>query len=784
MIIDLNDLPQQLNDEKVINYKRLFFLLIQNWYWLVILTIIGAGSGYLYGKFTPQTYKIDSSIIVPEDKNALNLGSLFENEMPGIGKVTINNEIELLKSYTLNHRVVDNLNWRTAWYENDFLVWKGLYTKEPFVVQEIDNGLNTEGIYLTVTPEGEGRYQLEADGTGLINNDPVEVSFSETITLGEPFQNEFFNFTLHAKEGVELDEDQEYRFVFQNINKQTFGYLGKIQVVQTDKQGEVIRLSLEGTEALRNIHYLNELIRVYLDLKLEQQTQTQKRSLEFIDKQLSGISDSLNVAGTTFTEFRSRNQIIDLSAQGTLVMEQLSEIERQKSQQQIQLEYFRNLLTYLEKDENINQISTPSVVGIEDPSLNALVLRLGELYSRREVLSFSAYENNPTLVLLNKEIRQVNEQLRENLINLIDNAQISIKSLDARQSRINSDLNNLPGQEQQMINIQRKYQLTSEIYTFLLQKRAEIEIALAAAVVDIQIIDPARMERIVKTGRGNLILLLFGAFLGLLLLVIYILLADQLNSKIHLQEDVEKLTKLTIIGNVLHSRAKSELVVVEHPTAPISESYRTIRTNLQYKFTEPGQKVIGIHSISPGEGKTFTSTNLASILAMNDKKTLLIGADMRKPRLHQLFGLDNSQGLSNYLIGQFGVKEITKQTLIDNLWVIPSGPIPPNPAELLERPRMTALMDWAKKEFDYIILDNAPVSMVTDGLITCRHADLNLFILRYGVSNKDQLKFINEITGKGSMPNAALVINDIKLDGYGYSYSYKYAYGKGYYAEK
>ena len=784
MIIDLNDLPQQLNDEKVINYKRLFFLLIQNWYWLVILTIIGAGSGYLYGKFTPQTYKIDSSIIVPEDKNALNLGSLFENEMPGLGKVTINNEIELLKSYTLNHRVVDNLNWRTAWYEKDFLVWKGLYTKEPFVVQEIDNGLNTEGIYLTVTPEGDGRYQLEADGTGLINNDPVDVSFSETITLGEPFQNEFFNFTLHAKEGVEIDEDQEYRFVFQNINKQTFNYLEKIQIVQTDKQGEVIRLSLEGTEALRNIHYLNELIRVYLDLKLEQQTQTQKRSLEFIDKQLSGISDSLNVAGTTFTEFRSRNQIIDLSAQGTLVMEQLSEIERQKSQQQIQLEYFRNLLTYLEKDENINQISTPSVVGIEDPSLNALVLRLGELYSRREVLSFSAYENNPTLVLLNKEIRQVNEQLRENLINLIDNAQISIKSLDARQSRINSDLNNLPGQEQQMINIQRKYQLTSEIYTFLLQKRAEIEIALAAAVVDIQIIDPARMERIVKTGRGNLILLLFGAFLGLLVPVIYILLADQLNSKIHLQEDVERLTKLTIIGNVLHSRAKSELVVVEHPTAPISESYRTIRTNLQYKFTEPGQKVIGIHSISPGEGKTFTATNLASILAMNDKKTLLIGADMRKPRLHQMFGLDNSQGLSNYLVGQFGETDITKQTLIDNLWVIPSGPIPPNPAELLERPRMTALMEWAKKEFDYIIFDNAPVSMVTDGLITCRHADLNLFILRYGVSNKDQLKFINEITGKGNMPNAALVINDIKLDGYGYSYSYKYAYGKGYYAEK
>ncbi|MGQ7867778.1 polysaccharide biosynthesis tyrosine autokinase [Sunxiuqinia sp. sy24] len=783
MTNDFNDRSRSVDAEDEINLKRVIFILLQKWCWLLIITFLGAGGAYLYGKFTPKTYKIDSSIIVPEDRNALNLGSLFENEMPGGGKITINNEVELLKSYTLNHRVVDNLNWRTAWYEKDFLIWKGLYTREPFQVQENSNGLNAEGIFLYITLLDDKQYQVEADGTGMINNREVDISFLGKATLGQPFKHDYFNFTLHAKDELDVLPDKEFRFVFQNTNKQTFNYLKQIQVTQADKQGEVIRLILEGSEPLRNIHYLNELIRVYLDLKLGQQTQTQKRSLAFIDKQLSGISDSLQVAGTTFTEFRSQNQIIDLSAQGTMVMEQLGEIERQKSQQQIQLEYFRNLLTYLEKDENINQMSTPSVVGIEDPSLNALVLKLGDLYSRREILSFSAYESNPTLVLLNKEIRQVNEQLRENLLNLIDNAQISITSLETRQNRINNELNNLPGQEQQMINIQRKYQLTSEIYTFLLQKRAEIEIALASAVVDIQIIDPARMERIIPTGRSILILLLFGAFLGFILPVVVILLSDQLNSKIHLQEDVEKLTPLTIIGNVLHSREKSELVVIEHPTAPISESYRTIRTNLQYKFKEPGEKVIGIHSISPGEGKTFTSTNLASILAMNEKKTLLIGADMRKPRLHQIFSLDNQHGLSNYLVGQGTIKDIVKESLIDNLFIVPSGPIPPNPAELLERGRLKELIDWAKGEFDYIIFDNAPVSMVTDGLITSQQSDLNLFVLRYGVSDKDQLKFINEMTQKGTMPNAALVINDIKLSGYGYSYSYKYAYGKGYYAE-
>lgn len=784
MKIDLNDLELLQDSEEKIDYKRYFYLVLGYWYWVLILVVLGAGAGYFFGKFTPSTYQIDTSIIVPEDKNAVNLESLFENSIPvGSGKASINNEVELLKSYTLNHRAIENLNWRTTWFKKRLFNWEGLYTKEPYIVHEAENSVNAEEIFIEIIPQNETQYTLEADGIGLVNNEQVEISFHATGTFDQPFHNEFFNFTLHPKETPEKNQEEKYRFSFRNSNKQTFNYLNKIQIVPTDKQGEVIRLSLEGTEPLRNIHYLNELVRVYLALKLDKQTETKKRSLGFIDNQLSGISDSLNVAGTNFTEFRSKNQIIDLSTQGELVMEQMGEIERQRSQQQMQLEYFRNLLDYLAKGKNIKQFSAPSVVGIEDPSLNALVLKLGDLYSRREVLSFSAYESNPTLVLLNKEINQVNEQLRENLINLIDNANLSIQSLNQRYDRISKQLNNLPGQEQELINIRRQYELTNEIYTFLLQRRAEIEIALAAAVVDIQIIDPARMERIKQTGTAPAMLIFIGALLGFVIPVVIILLSDLFNTKIHSQEDVEKLTPITIVGNVLHNRIKSELVVVTDPTAPITESYRTIRTNLQYKFTEPGQKVIGIHSVSPGEGKTFTAINLAGILAMNDKKTLLIGADMRKPRLHHIFEVDNSAGLSDYLIGQKTREEIVQSTGIDCLSLIPSGTIPPNPAELLERQGFTELLEWAKQEYKYIIIDNAPVSMVTDGLITSRLSDLNLFILRYGVSQKDQLKFMNEMSQKGAMNNSAIVINDIKLNGYGYGYSYKYADAKTYYAD-
>lgn len=771
-----------LLEEEKTDYKRLFFLLMRRWYWLFICLVLGTAGAFLYSKYQHQTYQVNTSIIVPENSKGLDMKNLFEQAMAGAAPITINNEIELLKSYTLNHRAVENLNWRTAWYQKGIFRWNGLYAHEPFMVQEHENGINTKGIYLTVVAHSDKQYNISADGMAMINKQEHEINFSATGTFGKPFKNEYFNFTLHPKKEGLKQTDVEYRFIFHDNNNLTFNYLRKINVALADKKSEVIRLTLEGTEPLREIHYLNELVKVYLGLKLEMQTKTQNRSLEFIDSQLEGISDSLSVAENTFTRFRSKNQIIDLSAQGALVMEQLSEIEQEKSQYQIQLDYFRNLQNYLGKAEQMKQVVTPSVVGIQDPSLNALVINLGELYSRREVLAFSAHENNPTLILLNKEINQVNEQLRENLVNLIDNAQLTIKSLDQRYKRINSQLNNLPGQEQELINIRRQYELTSEIYTFMLQRRAELEIALAGTVVDVQIVDAARMERIQKTGKSNKILLLFGAFFGLIFPIGIILLSDLFNNKIHLQEDVEKLTDLSIIGNVLHSNNKSELVVADNPGAPITESYRTIRTNLQYKLTQAGQKVISIHSISPSEGKTFTATNLASILAMNDKKTLLIGADLRKPRLHKIFSTSNQLGLSNYLIGQATAEEITHSTQIENLWLIPSGAIPPNPAELLERDSFTKFIEEAKTEYDYIIIDNAPVSMVTDGLITSRSSDLNLFILRYGVSRKDQLKFINDIVQKGGMKNPALVINDIKLDrfSYGYSYSYKYAYGKGY----
>ena len=403
-------------------------------------------------------------------------------------------------------------------------------------------------------------------------------------------------------------------------------------------------------------------------------------------------------------------------------------------------------------------------------------MKLSELYNRRQVISFSAKENNPAILLIDNQLEQTRKSLLENLNNLIDNATQNISSLTRRQSTVNQQLNKLPQKEQQLINIQRQFELTNEIYTFLLQKRAEINISLASSIPDVSVIDTARPETAAPIGLSKSIILIIGFLAGLFIPLAFLMIKHFFDNKIRSEDDVVKNTRLPILGNVMHSLTQGELAVFENPKSNIAESFRGLRTNMQFMLRDSQSKVVSVHSINPGEGKSFTSVNLASILAMNDKKVVLIGADLRKPRLHKIFNLKNEIGISTYLIGYNNIEDITIQTHIPNLWFIPSGPVPPNPAEILNRIEMKQLLEELKKEYDYIVLDNAPVGLVTDGIIVSQISDLNIFILRFGVSYKHQPEAINQYAEKEQIKNIALVVNDIKTNSFGYTYYKHYQY--------
>jgi capsular exopolysaccharide synthesis family protein len=759
--------------EEEIDIKKIIYVIIRQWYWFLLFGILGISGAFLLTKVTKQQYQINASILVPEKTNGLGLD--MKNLFNGVldqNKNNIYNQIEIVKSYYIINQTLQNLNWRTSWFQKDLFVWREIYHNEPFVVKE-EPAFNAEGINIYISPTTSDTYKITVDGETMIQKELKTIKFEALGTFGKPFTNSYFNFTLSKKTFDDQALNDDFYFTFNNLNDATLSYQKKLDASLKDKNSDIIISSIQGENPVKEADFLNQLIEVYSNNKMSFQNESQRRSLEFINNQLSGISDSLNIASNKFTDFRTNNKIIDLGEQGKLVMNKLKDIESDEASSKMQLDYFKKLYEYLRNATDYKKIVAPSVVGVQDAALNSLVVQLGELYNRRQIIAYSAKENNPTLILLDQQLTQIRNTLIENLRNLIDNATNNIKNIKDQQNEISVQLNKLPAKEQKMITIQRQFDLTNEIYTFLLQKRAETNIALASSTSDIQVIDIARPETAIKIGIAPKMKLLIGFFIGLLLPLGLIFIKNFFDDRIHSQEDVEKNTQLPILGNIIHSTAKTDIAVYESPKSNTAESFRGFRTNLQFMLTRETGNVISVHSTTPGEGKSFISTNLASILAMNDKKVVLIGADLRKPRLHKIFNFENDKGLCTYLIGYDPLDQVLRSTQVDNLWVINSGPIPPNPAELLGHPQMKVLLDELRQRFDYIVIDNAPIGLVTDGLILGKSADLNVFLLRYGVSHKSQIKLINEIAAKHQISHCAIVVNDISTKSFGYTY-YKY----------
>ena len=768
-------------DTKLINYKRIIFSLIAKWYWFVIGAIIAVICTFVFFHlYWQDTFSVQATIVLKPDHVEISDNRSSQNNLFIRSTIknfsilhAVNNDIELLKSYNLSRKVSEKLGWRTFWYQKKSFKWESLFTKEPFILTEDKGKNNTEGLMLKIKPIENERYIISANGTVKNTNGIKHISFADKVKFGKPFQNKYFHFTLKQKYPKQ-GEGKEYYFMFCNQANLAKDFNNNEIIVPAGKETDVINLILKGREPLRGIVYLNKLIEEYKELRFDLRTEAIRRSLNFINNEITGIAGSLKTESDQVTKFRTDNQVIDLSEQGIQIMNQLTDIEKEWSDKHIQLDYFQNLLTHINNTDSIKKMAMPSVVGIEDKSLEDLVLKLTDLYNQKEELTFSTHDNNPTIILINRKIQQVSTQISGNVINLIKDTRLNLKNLSMRKDTINQSLTNLPLKEQELIRISRKYEITNDLYTFILQKKMETEIGLSSMVSDVQIINPASSEQIAHYGLGALpknIFYLIALIIGLIIPGIIICFIEYINETIRYQTDIEKLTSLTIAGNIPHTREKSYLSIHKNPKSSVAESYRGLRTNLQELLEKPEQKVIGIHSLLSGEGKTFSAISLSCIIAMNGKKVVLIEANMRKPRLSSIFNEKNEQGLSSYLIGLASYEKIIFKTKIPNLSLIPAGPIPPNPAELLDRNQYKELITQARKDFDYIIVCNTPVSFITDGIITGKQTDLNIFVLRYKFSHSNELKFIKDLACQRKISNVALLINDVKKEYYDYDYS-------------
>jgi len=771
-----------LPDEEGIDIKKYIFMVLGHWWWFGISIFVGLTIAYLINRYSQQVYSADCSIIVGEEKPGTGSVENILDELTKIRvsrrKAVVENEISILKSYKLARTAIEELDFGISYMAvgRRGFVQSSMYKNSPFVVEfdiSKNNPINYP-IYITI---------LSADKYRLIINDRYNID--REMQFGEKFEHETFGFTMLLRDPKSFDAEtmsgKKYFFYRNDINSLTKQYLSALMVEVNDEKGAVLTLTMQGFVPEQVADYLNKLSDVYLQTNLDEKNRISENTMRFIDEQLSGIVDSLEITGLKLQQFRSANKVIDLSKEGNFLYEQVQNLQSERAMLDMQSKYYQYLRDYISGKKEDNEVVAPSVVGIQDNLLNSLVEELNKLFSQKRQLSYSVSDNTPQLVLLNTQISNSRKSLQENLKSLVESNNIAIENLRGRINKIDLEVQKLPGTEKQMIDIQRKFKINDQIYTFLLQKRAEAGINKASNTSDHRILDIAMPENAVKVKPKSSMNYMMGFMAGAAIPLALLLLLDFFNNKITDRKYLENHIKVPIIGNIGHNDISSEIPVSDNPKSGMAEAFRAIRSNLHFILKNPQAKVIAISSAVSGEGKTFFSVNLATILAMAGKITLIISLDLRRPKVHRIFGMENEEGISTYLIGKTKYNDIIKETEIENLYIAPAGAVPPNPAELIATDKMGEFMKKACEGFDYVIIDTPPVGIVTDALSLKDYIDAFVFVIRHNYSDRHVIEMINNLQKRNIFKNVCVVVNDIQLKGYyGYTYKYGYQYGYGY----
>jgi tyrosine-protein kinase Etk/Wzc len=770
-----------LHDDNL-DIKRYISLFLSNWYWFAIALFLSLFTAYGINRYSERTFTVNSTLLIKDDQIGGGTSGK-ENFLPGVdmfkSQQNLKNEIGILKSFSLNLRVVDSLPEFDVVYiglGRRNIVEKRLYKDCPFIVipDSLQNQPKGVQIFVRITSETTCSIQIDGDKEN-----------AENLSFGNPFQKKGFNFVIDLRNPdrfiFDKDVSNKYLFYFTNSQSLANQFRSSLIISPIEKDASIVTLTLSGPSAAEEAEYLNMLMELYIKQGIEFKNRTADSTIKFIEKQLEIISNTLKEAEGNLQEFRKTNKIVSISAEGNLMQNKLERFETEKINLELQRKYYDYLFDYLVNKNESGDIISPSLVGINDQLLSDLVQQFASAQQQMKQLSMNLEKNLPPINLLNEKIIRLRETFIENIKNSQANIKLSLSEADKRISQTNEELMKLPGTERQMINFQRRFDLNNTVYTYLLEKKSEAGIAKASNVSDNRIIDYAQIINAVQIRPQTRKNYAMAWGLGLIIPAILIFIIDLLNNKIIDKRDVEKGTKAPIIGYISHNDVKKEIPVVEKPGSILAESFRSIRTSMKYFVEENKHPVIVITSTISAEGKTFISVNLAAITAMLGKKVLLIGLDLRKPRIDKFFDFSSNVGMSNYLSNTCEYKEVIQKTPIENLSYAPSGPIPPNPAELIENERMREFIVKAKNEFDFIIIDTPPIALVTDTLLLSSIVDMNIFVVRQRYSSKNTLDLIQELYQSGKMKNIGIVINDISLSGYyGYGLSYGYAMGYGY----
>jgi capsular exopolysaccharide synthesis family protein len=767
------------NDELDLNH--LFSEILSKWHYFLITGVILAALTFVYVYVNLPIYQSTSSILIDDSKSSNNFEDFLTSDLFG-SNTSIATEIGKITSRTVIQNTIDKLGLRVEYYNTSVYPNRPIYPYPPFTIEvnKINQFIQDQSFSVTIIDKNHLRIDAEYKG-----GDLPSFEYSKICALGENIKLKkdsltYFDFVVNPSDTISLpDAGLTFSFRVRNLNKLTNDIIGNLTAEPMEKDANIIVLTYKDVLPLRAIDVLNTLGKVYIELDVESKATVAALTLKFVEDQLNNTGDSLNISEEELQSFKEKNKTVDLSEESKAMVIKLSDLDVQRVKSNIDISSLRSLYSYVSTNQDLSTMA-PSSIGIPDPLLVELLTNYQTLQAKRKSSAFGVKSNAPALKIIDQQILETKNSILENIKSIQDRLLITKSSIDQQIAGVESQIKQAPELERDYIGIQRNVEVNQNIYTFLLQKKAETSIAKATAVSDNRILDKASLgEKPVSPNKMLLVALLL--IFTLLIPGAYILGKSLFKSTIQNRDDVVKLTSVPVLGVVGHSDDKSNLVVNNRPKSPIAEAFRTIRTNMQYYgLGEGGSKVLTITSSVGGEGKSFVTLNLATIIAMQGKRVLMIGLDLRKPKLFDDLDIKNSFGASNYLSGTASLEDVIKPTKVNGLDFITAGPIPPNPAELLSKKNLQDMIEKAKSLYDFVVIDTPPLGVVADALLIMPYSDVNLYIVRQGYSRIEFLKSLNELYEEGKFKNLSIILNDSDFSNtYGYGYGHNYGYISG-----
>ncbi len=784
--------PSQLNNGQEVNLKLIFKQIGRHKILFAASIVVCMLLAYVYTKMVTPEYAVSTSLLIDTkgDDRAMSNSNYVGG---GVGLIEMEknlyNEIGIIKSYSLIKQTVEDLNIDVAYFSKN---WKGKrehYDYFPFVVTLKKEANQMYGIPFEMEILPNNKYRLSIEGeefrvkdalTGSFRYIKRAFNFSKEYAFGDDVVHDYFNFKidLPTYEVNKADfKDKELSFRLNDLNAVANGYVASVDVANIDLQASIFRIVSKGTVVNKEIDFLAKLTENYIENKLDSRNKIASTKEAFIEEQLKRVSDSLMDVEQKLEEYKKEKRALDLGVTASNALRQTSNLQVNRGKIKLNINYYNSLIQSVQNSRNSENFEIPTAVGIDDPLINENIIELKRLYEVRAKKKFFVTNNNQEISILNKQIQASTDLLLNNLRSAVKSAEYKLNRVASQLSNYDGVINSLPTRENELLTIQRKRTLNENLYKYLSEELAKTNIARAENTSNTRILDEARLVGSGPVSPNKKLIMGLGLIAGSILPLLWIVLFTK-NDAIENIGQIMANSEIPVIASIIHHDAKTSNAKSEITLWKLKESFRDLSTNLRFVSKEPS--VIGITSIMPEEGKTYSAINLGITFAEAGKKALIVDLDFRNPSLVKKTNQFEGKGLSNYLQGDLSsVNEIIyPHEEVANLKFIPTNVIEGNVHEILSNGRLAALMSKLKMEFDYIILDTPAAGLVSDYLLFSELIDINLFVVRRNVAKIKFLDDLKKIAPKSKDQKSFILFNDVPQKDHKYGYEEKYGRNK------